>query len=312
MRLAGQYLLPRLGVPAAVGGDIKPIAVPRRGRYVDSVETSDISADAEQPAGRGSPTGPYSSPPALAISGIRRTFGPKVAVAGTDLAIAPGSFTGLLGPNGAGKSTLIAATVGLDRPDQGTSEVFGHDVWNDALQARRLMGVLPDNLALPEHLSGRELLGYWGTLHGMEADEVHARAESLLRLLELDGSAERTLVLDYSTGMRKKIGIAVALIHRPRLLVLDEPFEAVDPLSAIAIRQVLERFVAAGGSIVMSSHSMLLVEQLCDAVAIMVDGHVVLADTMDTVRSQGSLEQVFVDAAGRPREDVSEELAWLE
>lgn len=144
------------------------------------METSDVSADAAQPAGRGSPTGPGSSPPALAIRGIRRTFGPKVAVAGVDLAIAPGSFTGLLGPNGAGKSTLIAATVGLDRHDTGTSEVFGHDVWNDALQARRLMGVLPDNLALPEHLSGRELLGYWGTLHGMDAGyEAMRRGEQI-------------------------------------------------------------------------------------------------------------------------------------
>lgn len=250
--------------------------------------------------------------PAMAIRRIRRSFGAKVAVNDVDLTVAPGTFTGLLGPNGAGKSTLIANAVGLDRPDDGTSEVFGHDVWAQPLEARRLLGVLPDNLALPEHLSGRELLGYWGRLHGIDPGDVDARAESLLRLLELDGSVERTLVLDYSTGMRKKIGIAVALIHRPRLLVLDEPFEAVDPLSAIAIRQVLERFVASGGSIVMSSHSMLLVEQLCDAVSIMAAGRVVLSAPMAEIRRRGSLEEVFIQTAGRPQDHTHEELSWLE
>lgn len=248
---------------------------------------------------------------ALQISGIRRTFGPKVAVAGLDLSVAAGTFTGLLGPNGAGKSTLIACTVGLDRPDAGTSAVFGHDVWADAHQARRLMGVLPDTLALPEYLSGRELLGHWGRLHGMDPDEVDTRADSLLRVLELDGPAERTLVLDYSTGMRKKIGIAVALIHRPRLLVLDEPFEAVDPLSAIAIRRILHTFVASGGSVVMSSHSMLLVEHLCDVVAIMVNGQLVLEEPMERVRERGSLEEVFLEAAGQELSETGDELSWL-
>lgn len=249
--------------------------------------------------------------PALSIRGVRRTFGATVAVDDVDLEIQPGTFTGLLGPNGAGKSTLIACTVGLDRPDAGTSEVFGHDVWTDAPRARSQLGVLPDNLALPEYLSGRELLGHWGRLHGLDPAEVDARADSLLRVLELDGPAERTLVLDYSTGMRKKIGIAVALIHRPRLLVLDEPFEAVDPLSAIAMRRILEGFVASGGSVVMSSHSMLLVESLCDVVAILVSGRLVLHEPMDRVRARGSLEQVFVEAAGHRPDEGHDELSWL-
>ncbi|WP_256839161.1 ABC transporter ATP-binding protein [Ornithinimicrobium faecis] len=249
--------------------------------------------------------------PALSIRGVRRTFGSKVAVDDVDLTIDAGTFTGLLGPNGAGKSTLIACTVGLDRPDAGTAEVFGRDVWDEPDEARRLMGVLPDNLALPEYLSGRELLGHWGRLHGLDAAEVDSRADSLLRVLELDGSAERTLVLDYSTGMRKKIGIAVALIHRPRLLVLDEPFEAVDPLSAIAIRRILQSFVASGGSVVMSSHSMLLVESLCDVVSILVSGRLVLDEPMAQIRRRGTLEEVFIEAAGQPQDHTHDELSWL-
>lgn len=257
------------------------------------------------------PQDPDGQNPAVLISGMRRVFGDKVAVDDVDLEIAPGSFTGLLGPNGAGKSTLIACTVGLDRPDAGTSKVFGVDVWGQPLDARCLLGVLPDNLALPEHLSGGELLGYWGRLHGMDPDTVDTRARDLLRLLELDGSATRILVRDYSTGMRKKIGIAVALLHAPRVLVLDEPFEAVDPVSAISIRGMLEQFVAAGGSVVMSSHSMLLVEQLCDAVSIMVAGRIERTAPMLEILSQGTLEDAFIAAAGRPHHGLMQELSWL-
>lgn len=242
---------------------------------------------------------------------MRRTFGDKVAVDDVDLTVEAGSFTGLLGPNGAGKSTLIGCAVGFDRPDAGASEIFGLDVWGAPRQARRLMGVLPDNLALPEHLSGRELLGYWGRLHGIDPAVVDARAEELLSLLELDGSAERTMVLDYSTGMRKKIGLAVALIHRPRLLVLDEPFEAIDPLSAIVIRRILEQFVSFGGSIVMSSHTMLLVEQVCDRVAIMAQGQIVLSEAMAEIHRRGTLEEAFVHAAGSAERLVPQELSWL-
>lgn len=125
--------------------------------------------------------------------------------------------------------------VGLLRPDEGRSLVFGVDVWAQPLPARRLLGVLPDGLALPERLTGRELLTYLGQLHGLGAATVAARTGELLDVLGLTGDAERTLVVDYSTGMRKKIGLAIALLHGPRLLVLDEPFEAVDPVSAATL-----------------------------------------------------------------------------
>ena len=149
--------------------------------------------------------------------------------------------------------------VGLLRPDAGRSEVLGVDVQADPMRARQLMGVLPDGLAMPERLSGRELLTLIGEMRGLDPDVIAQRAQDLLEVMGLTG-AERTLIVDYSTGMRKKIGLATALLHAPRLLVLDEPFEAVDPVSAATLRGILTGFVANGGSVVLSSHVMALVE----------------------------------------------------
>jgi ABC-2 type transport system ATP-binding protein len=248
-------------------------------------------------------------PPALRLSGLRKSYGAKAAADGVDLTVPPGSFLGLVGPNGAGKTTSLSMAVGLLRPDAGTSEIFGVDVWAGPREAKALVGVLPDGLALPERLTGREVLTYLGLLRGLPEAEVRRRADDLLRVLELDG-AGRTLVLEYSTGMRKKIGLAVALLHAPRLLVLDVPFESVDPVSAATIRAILRRFVAAGGSVVLSSHVMTLVEQLCDRVAVMAAGRVVEAGTLAEVRASGSLEDAFVALVGARTEPV-EGLSWL-
>jgi ABC-2 type transport system ATP-binding protein len=166
-----------------------------------------------------------------------------------DLAVPAGSFFGLVGPNGAGKTTSLSMAVGLLRPDGGTVRIFGRDVWADPVAAKTLIGVLPDGMALPDRLSGREVLVYLGLLRGMPREVVAERADELLQVLELDG-AEGTAVVDYSTGMRKKITLATALLHNPRLLLLDEPFEAVDPVSAATVRTILQRFVARGGSVI--------------------------------------------------------------
>jgi ABC-2 type transport system ATP-binding protein len=187
--------------------------------------------------------------------------------------------------------------------------VFGVDVWAEPLRAKAMIGVLPDGLALPERLTGRELLWYMGKLRGLPAGEVERRSAELLEVLDLE-QAERTLVLDYSTGMRKKIGLAVALLHGPRLLVLDEPFEAVDPLSAATIRAILRRFVAAGGSVVLSSHVMALVEQLCDRVAVVVAGRVAAAGPLAEVAREQGLEQRFLELAGASARGT-EGLSWL-
>ncbi|WP_374205790.1 ABC transporter ATP-binding protein [Crossiella sp. S99.2] len=247
--------------------------------------------------------------PALRLSGLCKRFGETIAVDRVDLAVPRGSFFGLVGPNGAGKTTALSMAVGLLRPDAGTARIFGVEVWEDPVRAKALVGVLPDGLSLPERLTGRELLTYMGLLRGIDEVTVAARVAELLGVLELTG-AERTLVVDYSAGMRKKIALATALLHGPRLLVLDEPFEAVDPVSASTIRVILQRFVAGGGAVVLSSHVMDLVERLCDHVAVIAGGRVVVAGPLAQVRGEGSLEERFVHLVGG-RTGGGEGLSWL-
>jgi ABC-2 type transport system ATP-binding protein len=247
--------------------------------------------------------------PALQMTGLYKAFRETVAVDHVDLTVPAGSFFGLVGPNGAGKTTALSMAVGLLRPDAGSSKVLGVDVWADPMRARQLMGVLPDGLAMPERLTGRELLTLTGQLRGLEPDVIAQRTQDLLEVMGLTG-AERTLIVDYSTGMRKKIGLATALLHAPRLLVLDEPFEAVDPVSAAVLRAILVGFVADGGSVVLSSHVMSLVEQLCDTVAMMALGVVVAAGPLDEVRAGRTLDETFMRLAGA---EVSgaRGLSWL-
>ncbi|AHH95015.1 ABC transporter ATP-binding protein [Kutzneria viridogrisea] len=247
--------------------------------------------------------------PALWISGLRKVFGSTVAVDDVGLTVPRGSFFGLVGPNGAGKTTSLSMCVGLLRPDAGSVRIFGADVWADPVRAKELVGVLPDGLALPERLTGRELLTYTGLLRGLAPDTVAERADELLRVLELT-EAERTLVIDYSAGMRKKIGLATALLHAPKLLVLDEPFEAVDPVSGATIRTILQRFVHAGGAVVLSSHVMELVEKLCDHVAVITRGRVVASGPVEQVRGDRTLEEAFVHLVGG-RTGGGEGLSWL-
>src|SRR5690606_15377933 len=248
-------------------------------------------------------------PTALRAIGLRKAFGDHLPADDIHLTVPAGSFYGLVGPTGAGKPTTLAMAVGLLRPDAGRAEIFGVDGWRDTVRAKALIGVLPDGNALPERLTGREVLTYLGLLRGLEPDVVAERTDELLRVLELH-TAERTLVIEYSTGMRKKIGLAVALLHAPRLLVLDEPLEAVDPVSAATIRTILRRFADGGGSVIISSHVMALVEQLCDHVGVISDGRVVAAGPLAEVRGAGTLEDAFVDLVGA-RTTGTEGLAWL-
>jgi ABC-2 type transport system ATP-binding protein len=246
---------------------------------------------------------------AMSLSGLVKRFDTKLAVAGVSLDVPAGSFYGLLGPNGAGKTTTLSMAVGLLRPDEGRALLLGYDVWADPVAAKARLGVLPDGVRLFDRLTGPELLAYHGLLRGMDAATVDQRARELLEVLEL-GVGNRTLVVDYSAGMKKKIGLACALLHAPRLLVLDEPFEAVDPVSAALIRDILQRYVAGGGTVVFSSHVMEIVERLCDHVAIMSSGVVRLHGPLDGVRGDKSLEEVFVQVVGG-RVATGSELAWL-
>ncbi|WAC65487.1 ABC transporter ATP-binding protein [Agrococcus sp. SL85] len=245
----------------------------------------------------------------LALRGLTKRFGQRVAVDGLTLDVPAGSMLGLLGPNGAGKTTSLSMATGLLRPDAGSALVLGADVWADPQAAKARMGVLPDGVRMFDRLTGAELLRYTGLLRGMPEAVVQARAAELLDALGL-AEAGSTLVVDYSAGMRKKVGLACALIHAPRLLVLDEPFEAVDPVSGQTIREILAGFVRGGGTVVLSSHVMELVESLCDRVAVIAQGRLLADGTLDEVRAGSSLQSRFLSLVGT-HELGEGTLSWL-
>jgi ABC-2 type transport system ATP-binding protein len=244
----------------------------------------------------------------LDVQALTKRFGETVAVDAIDLAVQAGSFYGIVGPNGAGKTTTLSMVTGLLRPDGGRVLVHGIDVWEEPGRAKRAIGVLPDALRLFDRLSGAQLLHYSGVLRGLDAATVRQRTADLVAAFGLEDATGR-LVADYSAGMTKKIALAAAMIHSPRVLVLDEPFESVDPVSAANIVEILQRYVAAGGTVVLSSHGMDLIQRVCDHVAVIVGGRVLAAGTTDEVRGSESLEERFVALAGGRRAAAGME--WL-
>jgi ABC-2 type transport system ATP-binding protein len=248
--------------------------------------------------------------PAVVVRGLVKRFDSKVAVDHIDLDVPRGCFYGLVGPNGAGKTTSIRMMTALLRPDGGQVWVEGRDVWADAVQVKAHIGVLPDEFKLFDRLTGEELLNYCGLLRGMAPDLVAERTRDLLDVLDLTGAADM-LVIDYSTGMRKKVALAAALLHGPAVLFLDEPFEAVDPVSTRAIRSVLERFTDAGNTVVFSSHVMEVVERICDRVAVVNRGRVIAEGAIDDLRGGRRLEDVFVELVGA-RDAGADALSWLD
>ncbi|WP_425830957.1 ABC transporter ATP-binding protein [Streptomyces fractus] len=248
---------------------------------------------------------------AVRVHDLWKSFGQQTAVAGIELTLPAGRFIGLVGPNGAGKTTTLSMVTGLLRPDQGTVHVAGRDVWADPAEVKARIGVLPEGLRLFERLSGRELLAYTGRLRGLPGAEVDERADQLLDVLDLAG-ARHKLVVDYSTGMRKKIGLAAALLHNPEVLFLDEPFEGVDPVSAQTIRGVLERYTRSGATVVFSSHVMELVESLCDWVAVMAAGRIRAQGPLAEVRGEAtSLQEAFLNLVGANDRGGEGTLDWL-
>ncbi|WP_189318415.1 ABC transporter ATP-binding protein [Microbacterium oleivorans] len=245
---------------------------------------------------------------ALRMSHVSKAFGRTLAVDAVDLEIPAGTFYGIVGPNGAGKTTTLSMIAGLLRPDSGTIQVGGVDLRRDPRGAKALMGVLPDRLRTFDRLTGRQLLHYYGVLRGLRPAVVTERTQDLARAFDLTAALARP-VSDYSAGMTKKIMLAGAMIHAPRLLVLDEPFEAVDPVSSAVILDILSAYVARGGTVVLSSHGMELVERVCDGVAVIVAGQVLAQGTVDEVRGDKTLAERFVQLSGG-LSDV-EGLEWL-
>ena len=256
------------------------------------------------------------TPATIVTRDLVRLFGQKAAVNHLNLTVSRGEFFGFLGPNGAGKSTTIKMMVGLLRPTSGSVWVGGVDVWKDPVQARALMGVLPEYLNIYERLSGREFLVFAGHMYSVPGADIPRRAEELLQVLTLADDANK-LIVDYSVGMRKKIALAAALIHRPEVLFLDEPFEGIDPVSSRVIRDILHDLTQHGTTIFFSSHIMEVVERLCTRVGIINQGTLVAEGTLQELRERASgedkdatLEDIFLNVIGARNENHN--LSWLE
>ncbi|WP_306515467.1 ABC transporter ATP-binding protein [Corynebacterium sp.] len=249
---------------------------------------------------------------ALQLQGLSKSYSGKVVVRDINLRVPRGSFYGLVGPNGSGKTTTVLMATGLLRPDAGTALVCGHNVWGstaEANSAKAAYGMLADGLPVFDRLSGQEYLHYLGLLRGIDEPTVAQRSRELLDALDLADSSSK-LIVDYSAGMTKKILLAGALLHRPDILILDEPFEAVDPVSATTIREILQAYVASSGTVIMSSHVMETVEALCDHVAVIGKNQVLADGTLDEVRAGSSLSERFVELVGG-RHLAEGSLEWL-
>lgn len=271
------------------------------------VEATDVRSEASAVAAE-SAAPAASDVEALHIRGLVKHFGDNRAVHGIDLSVPAGSFYGIVGPNGAGKTTTLSIIAGLLRADAGSVVICGIDQATNSQAAKRVMGVLPDRLRTFDRLTGRQLLYYYGLLRGLASDVIEKRVADLARAFDL-GDALGRVVSDYSAGMTKKVMLAGAMIHSPRVLVLDEPFESVDPVSSAVILDILRAYVAHGGTVILSSHGMDLVERVCSRVAIIVDGEVLAEGTIDEVRAGQTLEARFVELSGGIGE--VEGLEWL-
>jgi ABC-2 type transport system ATP-binding protein len=247
---------------------------------------------------------------AIEIRGLTRRFGDVIAVNDVSLTIPRGSFYGFLGPNGAGKSTTVRILTGLLPPDEGDALIEGRSVLREPVAVKRRIGVVPDNLALFERLSIWEHLTMVGRIYGLSAADTLARAEDLLRLLDL-WDDRGTYAVDASHGMRKKLALAIALIHSPSTLFLDEPFEGIDPIASKHIRDLLASLARRGVTIFLTSHILEIIERLADRVAIIVKGRIALESSLPDLRASGrSLEEAFVEAAGATGKSATE-LTWL-
>ena len=246
---------------------------------------------------------------ALEARGLVKIFGDKRAVDGVDLTIPKGTFYGIAGPNGAGKSTTLRMLTGLLRPDAGTVTLDGVSVWPDPLQAKARVGFVPDNPVLFDRLTAAEMLEYAGMLRKMDPAVVAQRSTELRRVLDLADEAEK-LIADFSLGMIKRIGLAVALLHSPRVLILDEPFGALDPVNTQVMEEMLQLYRRGGGTVVFASHVMDVVQRLCDRLVVIGAGRVLAEGTVAEVSGGRTLQDAFVELVGG--RDLEEgELAWL-
>nr|WP_254367587.1 ATP-binding cassette domain-containing protein [Microbacterium sp. NC79] len=297
------------------GDDSLPVIVSEQ--TTEGVAETDVPAEAEQsqqaavmvPVADAVATVPKQPEKiALQVSSLTKSFGGQRVVDAIDLTVPAGTFYGIVGPNGAGKTTTLSMIAGLLKADDGAITVDGIDARRDPRAARRLIGVLPDRLRTFDRLTGKQLLSYFGALRGLPSRTIDQRVADLARAFDLTEALGR-VVSDYSAGMTKKVMMAGALIHSPRLLILDEPFESVDPVSSAVILDILTAYVNNGGTVILSSHGMDLVERVCSRLAVIVAGQVLAEGTIEDVRGGVTLEQRFVELSGGVSD--AEGLEWL-
>jgi ABC-2 type transport system ATP-binding protein len=272
--------------------------------------------------------------PTISTQGLTRRFGELLAVDSIDLRVAPGQFFGFLGPNGAGKSTTIRMLTGLLAPSSGRIEILGLDLEKNSVEVKRQIGVVPEGMALFGRLTGSEFLNFAGRMYGLDRETAAQRAAELLDFMQLADQPKK-LVTDYSHGMQKKLAMAAAVIHGPKVLFLDEPFEGVDAIAAGTLKAMLQGMIARGATIFLTSHVLEIVERLCSHVAIIHRGRLVAQGSLDELRAgveaqtpavagtdfasgNGStrsgekmtLEQIFLRTVGGVRR-TEQELSWL-
>ena len=243
---------------------------------------------------------PLRPEPAIRLRGLTKLFADRVAVDSMSLEVAPGELFGFLGPNGAGKTTTIRLLTGLLRPTSGSAELCGHDVVADPLRARAVTGYVPDQPALYDKLTGREMLAFAADLYGVPRRVQAARIDPLLGAFGLAGHAER-LVQSYSRGMRQKLAMGAALLHDPRVLFLDEPTVGLDPAGARQLKDILRGLCGEGRAVFLSTHVLEVAELLCDRVGVVHHGRLVAVESPAELRSTlgaGTLEEAFLRLTG--------------
>jgi len=264
--------------------------------------------------------------PAVSTTGLTRRFGDFTAVEDVNLTVAPGQFFGFLGPNGAGKSTTIKMLTGLLAPTSGSIQILGLDAATNPIEVKRQIGVVPEGLALFGRLTAAEYLTFVGRMYGLDGATTAARTTELLEFMSLAGETKK-LVTDFSHGMQKKLALAAAVIHGPRVLFLDEPFEGVDAIASGTLKAMLQGMIARGATIFLTSHVLEIVERLCTHMAIIDRGHLIANGSLEELRagvqarnpgSTGSqtltLEQIFLSIVGNEanaQQQPEQELSWL-
>jgi ABC-2 type transport system ATP-binding protein len=244
---------------------------------------------------------------AIELAHVTKRFGEKVAVHDLSLTVEAGAFVGLLGRNGAGKSTTLKMLTGLLAPTSGSIRLLGQDFDRDALAIKRRIGVMPEDMALLEMLTGPQYLRFVGRMYGLEDDVIDLRSAELFDKLDLVPGA-RTVIADYSFGMKKKVALCAAILHSPEVLFLDEPFEGIDPVTSRTIKDILGALRKRGTTILLTSHILEIVEKLCEEIAILEKGALLGRGTLEELRKGASLEAAFVELVGGAR---GGELSWL-